>query len=260
MPSLFLALIELLILLLQSDVASCRSKALEGKLTMQDSHDLLIQDRHLTVHAIQELIGVRRHLVACDLEALNGAELDLSQWTFERCSFRRANLRRANLEGTRWVGCRAAFATFEGSRLEDAVFISSDLNNASFDRCALEGARFDGCKLTGAVLTGTSGINVHFEESLLSSAKLPGRSFRKKVLRRLDFSQSDLSKCDFRQATFQECSLRDADLEGARFDKADLRGADLGGIRLKDASRFRGAIISQSQAGQLLEELGLTVS
>jgi len=57
----------------------------------------------------------------------------------------------------------------------------------------------------------------------------------------------------------EACSLRDANLADARFEGADLRGADLGGIRLIDASAFRGAIISRDQAGQLLAELGLTV-
>ena len=35
--------------------------------------------------------------------------------------------------------------------------------------------------------------------------------------------------------------------------------ADLGGLRLADASLFRGATISREQAGQLLSELGLNV-
>ena len=68
-----------------------------------------------------------------------------------------------------------------------------------------------------------------------------------------------MNRVDFREAVFEECSLREANVVDARFEGADLRGADLGGIRLGDASAFRGAIISRSQAGQLLAELGLTV-
>ena len=48
-------------------------------------------------------------------------------------------------------------------------------------------------------------------------------------------------------------------MDGCRFDGADLRGVDLGGLRLVDASLFRGATISSEQAGQLLSELGLNV-
>jgi uncharacterized protein YjbI with pentapeptide repeats len=58
---------------------------------------------------------------------------------------------------------------------------------------------------------------------------------------------------------FEDCSLRDAMLAQSRFEGADLRGADLGGVKLEDAARFRGATISREQAGQLLSELGLNV-
>src|SRR3546814_12651924 len=94
------------------------------------------------------------------------------------------------------------------------------------------------------------------EETLLINALLPGFSFRNDRLRKVDFSQADLRKCDFRQAVFELCSLRDANMAGSRFDGADLRGADIGGLRLIDASLFRGATISRAQAGVLLSELG----
>jgi uncharacterized protein YjbI with pentapeptide repeats len=55
------------------------------------------------------------------------------------------------------------------------------------------------------------------------------------------------------------CSLRDANLTDARLEGADLRGADLGALRLADASRFKGAIISKRQAAALLSSLGLKV-
>ncbi|MDB5686217.1 MAG: hypothetical protein JWR77_806, partial [Rhizorhabdus sp.] len=96
-------------------------------------------------------------------------------------------------------------------------------------------------------------------EVLLINAKLPAFSFRSMILRKIDFGQADLRKCDFRQAAFEECSLRDAVLHGSRFEGADLRGCDLGGLRLTDASLFRGATISREQAGGLLAELGLKV-
>jgi uncharacterized protein YjbI with pentapeptide repeats len=103
-------------------------------------------------------------------------------------------------------------------------------------------------------------LGASFEETLLVAAKLPGFSFRKTRLQRLDFSQADLRKADFREAVLEDCSLRDANLTGARFEGADLRGADLGGLRLGDAALFRGATISRQQAGQMLAELGLKVS
>ncbi len=102
-------------------------------------------------------------------------------------------------------------------------------------------------------------MHVRFSEVLLINAKLPGFSFRKDVVRKVDLSGADLTKCDFRATVFEECSLREATLTGCRFEASDLRGADLGGLRLEDAARFRGATISREQAGQLLAELGLNV-
>lgn len=128
-----------------------------------------------------------------------------------------------------------------------------------FRRAILTCALFRGCKLTGADLSDARLMDIAFEESLLIGAKLPGLSFRKRTLERLDFSQADLHNCDFRGATFRHCSLRDAHLVACRFEDADLRGADLGGLRMIDARHFRGATISPAQAGQLLAELGLVV-
>jgi uncharacterized protein YjbI with pentapeptide repeats len=120
-------------------------------------------------------------------------------------------------------------------------------------------ASFVGCKLTGANLSETKSLDIRFEETLLSGAKLHKFSFRKTHLKQLDFHQADLRQCDFRDAVFEQCSLRDANLVDARFEGADLRGADLGGVRLMDARRFKGAVISRAQASALLAELGLVV-
>jgi uncharacterized protein YjbI with pentapeptide repeats len=83
-------------------------------------------------------------------------------------------------------------------------------------------------------------MHIQFEEVLLVSAKLPGFSFRKETLRRVDFSGADLRKGDFRMTVFEDCSLREAMVAGSRFEGSDLRGADLGGLRLVDANLFRG--------------------
>jgi uncharacterized protein YjbI with pentapeptide repeats len=79
------------------------------------------------------------------------------------------------------------------------------------------------------------------------------------TLTRVDFSDADLNRCDFRDAVLDDCSLRDAHLVDSRFENADLRGADLGGIRLTDMRRFKGATISKQQAATLLAQLGRQV-
>jgi fluoroquinolone resistance protein len=200
--------------------------------------------------------GVAVALVECDLDELELGRLDLAGWRFERCSLRRADLGGARLERTQWRSCRGAMASFLGADLTDAVFTSCDINNAVLRSARLSGASFTGCKLTGVDLTEAKTVETHFEETLLCGAKLTGFSFRRQTLRRVDLSQADLRKADFRETAFEACSLRDAMLMGARFDKADLRGADLGGLRLVDASLYRGATISRDQAAGLLAELG----
>jgi len=158
-----------------------------------------------------------------------------------------------------WRSCRGPFANFVGADLNEARFVACDLNNSQWRGARLGAAVFERCKLTGADLSEIKAFDLRFDETLLINAKLPGFSFRKQLLQRIDFSAADLRKCDFRDARFEECSLREAHLADARFDGADLRGADLGGLRLNDASRFRGATISRAQASQLLGELGLKV-
>lgn len=221
----------------------------------------IIRDRTLARADVEGLVAARRsfHLVDCGLENADLSRLSLVGWVFERCVLKQSRLTGARLERTRWLSCRGAQADFGSTDLSEATFRAGDFNNASFRRAKINSASFKGCKLTGVDFSEAGGLGLVFEEALLIAAKLPSFSFRKMVLNRLDFSQADLRKCDFREAVFDDCSLRDAHLVDARFEEADLRGADLGGLRLQDARRFKGATISKAQASQLLAELGLQV-
>ena len=219
----------------------------------------VLSHRTLTRSELLALAGTPHAVLDCEIAGIDLSDLDLSQWSFEKCRLRGTNFHGAKLERTTWRSCRVAFASFVGCDLSESSFVNSDLNNASLRRSNLDGAKIAGCKLTGADMTDVRALEIRLEETLLISAKMPGRDFRKTTLTRLDFSQADLSKCDFRYATFVDCSLRDALLDAARFEGADLRGADLGGVRLGDASQFRGATISREQASQLLGEVGLKV-
>lgn len=221
--------------------------------------DRAVRGKALTRGDLERMLAVPQTLIECNLEEADLSGLDLSHWKFERCNLRRADVSRAKLESTAWQSCRGAFANFTASDLTEGIFVASDLNNASFKRANLQSAKFAQSKLTGADLFDVKGLEIEFDETLLVNAKLPGHSFRKATLNRIDFSQADLRQCDFRHTTFVECSLREANMDGSRFDGADLRGADLGGLRLVDASLFRGATISREQAKQLLSELGLNV-
>ena len=213
-------------------------------------------------HDVEDLLATKlpHSLADCEMEECDLSRLDLSHWAFERCILRNAKLVGARLANTLWRNCKASGADFRGTDLEEATFRTGDYSNTSFRRAKAASTAFTGCKLTGADLSEISALGLVFEEVLLMSAKLPAFSFRKSVLRRLNFTQADLRQCDFREAIFEECSLRDANLVDARFEGADLRGADLGGLKLADTRYFKGATISKGQAGQLLAELGLRIA
>ena len=72
-------------------------------------------------------------------------------------------------------------------------------------------------------------------------------------------SEAELGGADFRDAVLERCSLRDASLKDAQFKGADLRSCDLGQIEMTDAPTFKGAIISKTQAADLLRGFGMKV-
>lgn len=203
--------------------------------------------------------GAAAILKDCTLDEADLSGLDLERWEFRDCRMSAVNLKAADLESSTFEGCRGAFANFSGANLAEAVISSCDFNNGIFTEAKMNDTRFVGCKLTGANLIRVSTLGLSFKETILAQARLPGFSFRKSRIERVDFAMADLSKCDFRDAVFDGCSLREAGVVDARFEGADLRGADLGGLRLVDARKFKGATISRQQAGDILAELGLKV-
>lgn len=220
----------------------------------------LVSDRSLGRADLSILASAGpHHMVACDLDEADLSKLDLADWTFERCSLRHTDLSGAKLARSIWRGCKAPFANLTGADLEEAQVSACDFNNAAFRRTNIGQARFTSTRMTGADLHLARGMGFTFEEVLLVGARLPGLSFRKEKLVRLDMAQADLAKADFRGAVLEGCSLRESNLDGAQFSGADLRGCDLGGIELDDARVFRGAIISREQAEQLLSGWGLLI-
>lgn len=231
------------------------------KHSASDATPRTIEGGALSRTEITALAAERRpvRLLDCAMEEADLSDLDMTGWRFENCILRRARFTGATLDDAAFVGCRGAFVDFTAARLMEATVEKCDFNNGTFGGATVAQARFIGCKLTGADFAGARTTAVLFKETMLSAARLPGVSFRKTAIERVDFGMADLAKCDFREAFFSGSSLRDAHLVDARFEGADLRGADLGGIRLGDARAFKGAIISRDQAGALLAEMGLQV-
>ncbi|PVM72348.1 pentapeptide repeat-containing protein [Caulobacter radicis] len=171
-----------------------------------------------------------------------------------------AELDGLDLHGCHFTKCRAAQADFSHADLTETVFDHCDLSNTMWRGARLSATQFTDSKLTGAELEEVSSLATVFSRCLLVNACARNLSFRKQILEGIDFQGADLAGCDFRDAVFLDCSLRDANLSQARFEGADLRCADLGSLRLADASRFKGAIISKAQASLLLSGLGLKVT
>ena len=165
-----------------------------------------------------------------------------------------------DFHGCEFVRCRAGHANFSSCNFTEARFLFCDFNNAKWRGTIVSSAVFQDCKLTGAQMAVASTLMPPaFERCLLINANLRGLSFRRAQLDGVDFQGADLREADFRDSVLTGCTLREANVMRARFEGADLRGADLGGLQLAEASRFKGAIISKKQAGELLSGLGLKV-
>ena len=171
-----------------------------------------------------------------------------------------ADLNGFDLQGCEFIRCRGRHANFSSCNLTEARFLFCDINNSKWRGTIVSSAVFQDCKLTGAQMVVANTLMLPaFERCLLINANLRRLSFRRAQLDGVDFQGADLREADFRDAVLIGCSLREANVTNARFEGADLRSADLGSIQLGDASRFRGAIISKKQAGELLSSLGLKV-
>ena len=195
----------------------------------------------------------------CDLSGLNLSGTDLAGWHFVRCRLAGTSFSGARLDEARFVNCRTAGGNFTGSNLQEAIIEGGDFSNVTFKGAQLNGGKISNCKMTGSDFTEAQTLGLSIESVLLVLAVLPRFSFRKMMLKEIDFSEADLRACDFRDAVFEDCSLRDAHIPECRFEGADLRNADLGGVKLTDAGLFKGAVISKRQAAHLLGQLGLTV-
>jgi len=163
------------------------------------------------------------------------------------------------LEGAVFEECRAAGASFVSAVLTEAEIARGDFSNISFRGATLAAMKIAHCKMTGADFSEARASGMELQDILFVFALLPKMSFHKMTLKQIDFTEADLRSCDFRDVVFEDCVLRDANLSDCRFEHADLRGADLGGVTLTDAKRFKDAVVSKHQAGDLLGQLGLMV-
>lgn len=196
-----------------------------------------------------------------DLSGLDLTRLDMSNAHFERCILVETDFGGSRLDYSTWKSCRGGMARFIGASVAEAKMQASDFSNTHWQRSKLTHSAFTSCKLSGADFSGASVLGISFTESILKDAFLSGVSFLKERIETIDFSGADLTGCDFRYSVMSDnCSLANARITDARFEGADLRGADLAGVRMADPRQFKNALITPTQAGQLIKGLGLRVS
>lgn len=222
-----------------------------------------VTGRQLTRRNIEAAIAKATmpvRFVDCDMEGVDLSHLDLSGFSFERCTIIDADLRHAKATGTRWTSCRARKAMLCGIDLTDAHLQGGDWNNSDWTASKIAGARFVGLKLTGATFVNSRSLGAVFEDCLMRSCDLRGLSFRKAKLGRCDMSHANVCEVDFRGASLDEgSSLAGAKMDGARFDQADLRSTDISGIGADRVSTLRGARISIAQAAAIIAGSGVKV-
>jgi len=135
----------------------------------------------------QQLAQSVHHFIECAFDGEDLARLDLQGCTFERCTFAETSLFASKLARSTWRRCRAGSADFESVDAVDATFEGCDLNNTKWRRAKLASVTYRGCKLTGASFEEVAHLGLTFEDSLLVGADLRGFSFRKAILKQLDF-------------------------------------------------------------------------
>ena len=222
---------------------------------------IVIENTELDQAEIDRLasLGEPVTLRECSAEGVDLGGLDLPGWVFDRCDLREGRCRTAGLGRSRWISCKLSGADFTRADLADAVFECCTVTNVKFQGAKLRGCGFDACRLTGADFNQCRAFDVHFSESNLAFALLPGFSFRKARLVGVNLADADLTDCDFRGAELERCNLSGAILDKARFDDADLRSCDISGLSAAGIGRFRNARISVDQAVVIAQGLGLKV-
>jgi fluoroquinolone resistance protein len=135
-------------------------------------------------------------------------EQQLPKGEYEHCSFEHADLAGADLSGIHFINCR-----FTGCNLGLVKLSGTALNDVQFKGCKMIGVQFDQCS--------PFGFTVRYEDCMLDDAsfyklKMKKTVFKNSQLRRVDFTETDLSA-----ASFALC-----DLALAKFDHTILEGAD----------------------------------
>lgn len=174
-----------------------------------------------------DLAGVDLHSV--NLEGSNfaaGRGADLAGTNFRGANLKNVKfagrLERANFDDavfdwrSRFVGARVEGATFRHATLRDAKLDGADWSGVDFRGADLEGATFYGFM---GLINGIEGGARHPLSPPYGGSRIHGADFREAILRRVDFSRSELDGSDLRGADLLNTRLREP-IEGLRLEGA----------------------------------------
>lgn len=162
-------------------------------------------------------------------EGCSFSRADLQGATFENCNLATADFGLANLFDATFKNCKAAGASFEGSRFNRMMGRRAGPSRVSFSHCMLDMADFSQAQLADCILAECSLRQANLRQAVLSSADLHG---------------SDLSE---------------AMTVGAIFDHADLRDAVLFGLDVTRLAGFEGIRVSADQLPDIVRAIGIKV-
>ena len=178
-------------------------------------------------------------------KSLNGAELDISNVQFEKCTF---------------DGCVFSKAKFYNCVFTDCVFQACDLAGLSFAGSRLNGVQFSESKLMGIswLDANTMLFSVGFRECQLDYSNFFGMKLK----------QLNMINCCANEVSFQEADLTAADFSGTNLSRSvflstNLQKADFSGASNyafdPQANKVKGARFSVPSVLALLEPFAIDI-
>lgn len=190
-------------------------------------------------------------------ERFSDLELSGKSWTgkkFRKCSFH--NLNMDELDTTR---CEFADCKFVSCRMNGAVHSHSTFTNCIFKFHSFFCVEFDNCKMVGSSFVEASTIGLLIRRGNWSYTDVRNTDFSKQTLDSINFEGADLRDCNFEKATVTDCNFSSALMTHCNLKNADIRGSRLDGVDVLEVS-FKSTKIDLEQAAVFARALGAEVT
>lgn len=140
-------------------------------------------------------LGFRIDLRGCNLQGIDGSELDFSRVLFNG----------SNLEGARFNSAIFNEAIFHDCELSATNFAKCEMRNCEFERLVVEAVNFGGADLRDTVFVGCKMVDANFNRATLASTT---------IHRKTEFENCFMG-ANLRDCRFENGSVRDSTLVGA---------------------------------------------